>query len=75
MRPVSGLNIPVWRSQLPAGERPADTLAPAFQQGVPILSPLIADLSGLLGASMQVLHGRPQGLFPRWPVAYFTKVD
>ena len=30
MRPVSGLNTPVWWSQLPAGESPADTLAPAI---------------------------------------------
>ena len=35
MRPMSGLNIPVWRSQLPAGESPADTLAPAINRGCP----------------------------------------
>ena len=35
MRPVSGLNIPFWRSQLPAGESPADTLAPAISRGCP----------------------------------------
>ena len=34
--------------------------------GASILSPLIADLSGLWGSSMQVMHGRPQGLFSRW---------
>ena len=56
MRPVSGLNIPVWRSQLPAGESPADTLPPAISGGCP----------SCLHSSMQVMHGRPQGLFSRW---------
>ena len=65
--PVSGLNIPVWRSQLPAGTETSRHLGSSYQQGVPILFPLIADLSGLWGSSMQVMHGRPQGLFPRWP--------
>ena len=51
----------------PSRGAPSRHLGSSYQQGVPILSPLIADLSGLLGASMQVMHGRPQGLFPRWP--------
>ena len=52
---------------LPAGTETSRHLGSSYQQGVPILSPLIADLSGLWGSSMQVMHGRPQGLFPRWP--------
>ena len=54
---------------LPAPNRgePSRHLGSSYQQGVPILSPLIADLSGLWGSSMQVMHGRPQGLSPRWP--------
>ena len=35
MRPVSGLNTPVCCSQLPAGDSPADTLAPAISRGCP----------------------------------------
>ena len=63
MRPVSGLNIPVWRSQLPAGTETSRHLGSSYQQGAPILSPLIADLSGLWGSSMQVMHGHPRDYF------------
>ena len=53
---------------LPAPSRgePSRHLGSSYQQVVSILSPLIADLSGLWGSSMQVTHGRPEGLFSRW---------
>ena len=40
-------------------------LGSSYQRGVSILSPLIADLSGLWDSSMQVMHDRPQELFSR----------
>ena len=55
------LTIPV-----PSRGEPSRHLGSSYQQGVSILSPLIADFSGLWGSSMQVMHGRPQGLFSRW---------
>ena len=48
---------------LPAGTETSRHLGPSYQQGVPILSPLIADLSGLWGSPMQVMHGRPRDYF------------
>ena len=50
----------------PSSGKPSRHLGSSYQRGVSILSPLIADLSGLWGSSMQVMHGRPQGLFSRW---------
>ena len=53
---------------LPAPSRvePSRHLGSSYQQGVYILSPLIADsVSDLWGSSMQVMHGHPQGLFSR----------
>ena len=55
------LTIPV-----PSSGEPSRHLGSSYQRGVSILSPLIADLSGLWGSSMQVMHGRLQGLFSRW---------
>ena len=49
----------------PSSGEPSRHLGSSYQRGVSILSPLIADLSGLWGSSMQVMHGRPQGLFSR----------
>ena len=57
--------------RIPAPDRgePSRHLVPAISGGggggVSILSPLMADLSGLWGSSMRVMHGRPQGLFSR----------
>ena len=50
----------------PSRGEPSRHLGSSYQRGMFILSPLIADLSGLWGSSMQVMHGRPQGLFSRW---------
>ena len=50
----------------PSRGEPSRHLGSSYQQGVSLLSPLIADLSGLWGSSMQVMHGRPQGSFSRW---------
>ena len=49
----------------PSRGEPSRHLGSRYQQGVSILSPLIADLGGLWGSSMQVMHGHPQGLFSR----------
>ena len=50
---------------LPAPSRgePSRHLGSNYQQGVSILSPLIANLSGLWGTSMQVMHGCPRDHF------------
>ena len=50
----------------PSRGEPSRHLGSSYQHGVSILSPFVADLSGLWGSSMQVMHGRPQGLFSRW---------
>ena len=47
----------------PSMGEPSRHIGSSYQQGVSILSPLIADLSGLWGSSMQVMHGRPRDYF------------
>ena len=56
---------PSLKLSAPSREEPSRHLGSSYQQGVSILSPLIAYLSGLWGSSMQVMHGHPQGLFSR----------
>ena len=62
VRHAGQLRLGLFDDPAPGRGEPSRHLGSSYQRGVSILSPLIADLSGLWGSSMQVMHGRPPGI-------------